>query len=241
MGKTYDRVRPSYPLEAIRWAVGQEPAVAVDLGCGSGKLTLGLEELGHRVVGIDPSVRMLEWLRGAGVTTVCGTAEAIPLVDGCADVVTAGQAFHWFDPSSALAEVQRVLRPGGRLGLLWNLRDERVDWVRELSDLIGSEDAMVTTLVEPGSFEARVQEMLLRSQAFDAVEVHAFPWNQEMDEEHLVGLVASRSYVAILPADERERLLARVARLCRTHPELRSRARFALPYRTLTIRARVRN
>ena len=238
MGKDYDRVRPSYPLDAIRWATPSTSADVVDLGCGSGKLTLRLAESGHRVVGVDPSVRMLEGLRGAGVPIVCGTAEDIPLAAGCADVVTAAQAFHWFDHGRALPEIRRVLRPGGDLALLWNFRDEAVSWVRELSEIIGSEDAMRVTVGERGSFERRIEQVLVRSGVFDSVETRRFSLDQEMDRDHLAGLVASRSYVSVLDPRARQELLEAVSELCRTHPELRGRERFALPYVTITIRAR---
>ena len=85
---------------------------------------------------------MLGELRRAvpGVGTHVGTAESIPLPDASVDVVLVAQAWHWVDPARAVPEIARVLTPGGRLGLIWNLRDERADWVRRLGTIIGREE-----------------------------------------------------------------------------------------------------
>src|SRR5215218_9289383 len=119
VGGEYERGRPSYPTEAVAWLVGTDPLRVVDLGAGTGKLTRRLLALGHDVVAVEPAPGMLEQLEVElpAVTALAGTAEAIPVADGDADAVVAGQAFHWFDAERALPEVARVLCPGGRLGL----------------------------------------------------------------------------------------------------------------------------
>lgn len=147
----YDRVRPGYPVEAIHWMVGDEPKDVVDLGCGPGKLTASLAEFGHRVVGIDPSMAMLAGMRTRGLRAICGRAEAIPLQNGCTDVVTAATAFHWFDAERAVPEMRRVLRDTGLVGLITNIRDENVPWIKALSEIIGSETAMAATLGGAGA------------------------------------------------------------------------------------------
>ena len=126
----YERARPEYPADAVRWLTGDEPADVVDLGAGTGKLTRGLVALGHRVTAVEPLPEMLEHLRRAvpAATAVTGSAEQIPLPDGSADVVACAQAFHWFDQQAALREIARVLRPGGRIALVWNTRDDREPW-----------------------------------------------------------------------------------------------------------------
>ena len=141
---SYERGRPSYPDEAVRWLVGDEPLDVVDLGAGTGKLTSVLVALGHRVTAIEPLPEMLELLPAAapGAKAVLGNAEVIPLPDAYADVVTAAQAFHWFDLDVALPEIARVLRPDGQLALVWNVRDDSEAWVAQLSELIGSESVI---------------------------------------------------------------------------------------------------
>ncbi len=141
----YDRARPSYPLEAARWLAGDRPVDVLELGAGTGKLTEPLVGLGHRVLATDPLAadaraaaplpgrRARRWRRASPSGSPCARARA--------DVVVAGQAFHWFDLSRALPEVARVLRPGGRIALAWNVRDETVPWVRRLGRLVGSTGA----------------------------------------------------------------------------------------------------
>src|SRR6188508_2628014 len=113
----YERSRPGYPDDAVRWLAGGEPCDVVDLGAGTGKLTRSLVALGHRVTAVEPLEEMLERLRVAvpGAIAVRGSAEEIPLTAGSADAVTCAQAFHWFDPAVALHEMARVLQPGGRI------------------------------------------------------------------------------------------------------------------------------
>lgn len=201
----YERARPGYPEEAVRWLAGDEPRDVVDLGAGTGKLTRVLVELGHRVTAIEPLPEMLELLPAAapGAGAILGNAEVIPLPDAFADVVTSAQAFHWFDHEVALPEIARVLRPGGRLALVWNTRDDREPWVERLSDLIGSEGTSVMDVDEP----------IAVSGLFGPVEKAEFQIAQILDREALLDLVLSRSYCAKLPRAEREPVLAAVGAL----------------------------
>src|SRR5690349_13499658 len=119
----YERARPGYPEDAVRWLAGEIPCDVVDLGAGTGKLTRRLVDLGHRVTAVEPLPEMLDQLRNAvpEATAVEGGSEAIPLEAGSADVVTVAQAFHWFDQGPALVEIARVLRPVDRVALVWNV------------------------------------------------------------------------------------------------------------------------
>ena len=128
----YERGRPDYPpaaVEALVEALAIGPAsTVVDLGAGTGKLTRLLVPTGARVVAVEPLAGMRAELATAvrGVEVLDGTAEAMPLGDGRADAVVAAQAFHWFADHQSLSEIHRVLRPGGGLGLVWNVRDQSV-------------------------------------------------------------------------------------------------------------------
>jgi SAM-dependent methyltransferase len=201
----YERGRPEYPAEAVRWLVGEEPCGVVDLGAGTGKLTRGLVALGHRVVAVEPLAEMRRELERAvpGARALAGSAEEISLPDGAADVVTTGQAFHWFDHERALPEIARVLRPGGRLALVWNSRDDRDSWMARLSGIIGNETVQ----------ESDVVPVLRRSGLFGPVESARFSFEQTHDREGLVDLVLSRSYCAKLEPVEREPILDAVVRL----------------------------
>ncbi len=230
---SYDEVRPGYADEAVRWIVGSGRRFIIDLGCGPGNLSAQLTALGHAVVGVDASRSMLRGMGAKRLAAVCGNAEAVPLRSGVADVVTAAQAFHW----QVIPEMRRLLRDGGRAGLLWNLRDESVEWVRELSKIIDSQDAMAATLGGSDQFAATISRKLGYGGLFESIEHAAFGHTQELNEDRLVSLVASRSYVAILPEVERAELLSDVRWLCRDHPQLHGRDTFGLPYRTQAFRA----
>ena len=145
---------------------------------------------------------MLGQLRAAvpGIDALLGSAEIIPLPDESVDVVTCAQAFHWFDHALALPEIARVLRTDGRLGLVWNMRDEREPWVDELSD----------AMVGRTSFVGGATELIERSGLYGPVEYAVFDHVQEIDRDALRELVVSRSYCAILPPDERAPILEKV-------------------------------
>ncbi len=214
----YERGRPPYPESALDFLLpGGTPRV-LDLGAGTGKLTRQIRARGLDVTAVDPSEGMLGELRRAvpEVAAHVGTAEAIPLPDASVDVVLVAQAWHWVDPARAVPEIARVLTPGGRLGLIWNLRDERTDWVQRLGTIIGGEARRETTMGPP----------------FGPVEAATFGWTHSMQPAELLDLVASRSRVILLPKDERAAVLAQVRQLVTTHPALLGRDSYALPYVT---------
>ncbi len=223
----YERGRPSYPPEAIDWLLPAGTARDVlDLGAGTGKLTARLVERGWDVVAVDPIPEMLEVLRAAlpGTPALLGTAEQIPLPDDSTDAVLVAQAWHWFDPQRAVAEVARVLRPGGRLGLLWNVRDERLGWVREFGEIIGLEHDWANARVELPA-------------PFTDVTTRRFEWTNYLTREALVDYVASRSYCITSPADVRGKTLDRVRDLLDSHPALAASTGLAMPYLTVCVRA----
>jgi SAM-dependent methyltransferase len=201
----YERGRPGYPADAVRWLAGTEPCDVVDLGAGTGKLTRALVELGHRVTAVEPLAEMRAQLEAAvpGVHAVPGAAESMPLADASADVVTSAQAFHWFDHDDALPEIARVLRPGGRLALVWNSRDDDDPWMARLSAIIGNESIQ----------ESDVVPVLDGSGLFRWVEAKRFAFEQVLDRDGLLDLVLSRSYLAKLPGPEREPVLEAVGAL----------------------------
>ena len=201
----YERGRPGYPEEAVRWLVGDEPRDVVDLGAGTGKLTRALVALGHRVTAVEPLDEMRAELHAAvpDARALAGRAEAMPLPHASADVVASAQAFHWFDHDAALPEIARVLRPGGTLALVWNSRDDRDPWMAQLSAIIGNET------IE----EWDVIPILQEGGLFGPVETARFSFVQVRDRESLLDLVLSRSYCAKLPLSEREPVLDAVARL----------------------------
>ncbi len=194
----YDRSRPSYPVEAVRYVLPEGVNRVLDLAAGTGKLTGVLLDLGLDVVAVEPSAQMRE-LIPARAQVLDGTAESIPLPDGSLDAVLVGQAFHWFDTAAALTEIARVLRPGGTLGLLWNVRDDSPEWVRAVWDLF-AEDT-----VDGAPFQSQ--------SGLGAPALELFDNSQQLDADLLVDLVASRSAVLTMPDAERTAVLERAREL----------------------------
>ncbi|WP_417563621.1 class I SAM-dependent methyltransferase [Microbacterium sp.] len=196
----YEAGRPEYPDAAVEWmlepvaAAGAQVRVA-DVGAGTGKLTRALVTVGAAAVAVEPDAAMLEALRQAvpGVPTFLGTAERLPLPDAGLDAVVLGQAWHWVEPAAASSEVARVLRPGGVLGLVWNVRDERVDWVAELTGIMHGSAAEVMIASGGPHVDA----------PFSELETRTWDWVRPMTRAQLWDMVHSRSY--IITADEAER------------------------------------
>jgi SAM-dependent methyltransferase len=219
--------RPDYPAELVDWLVGAAGAVA-DVGAGTGKLTAALVRPGREVVAVEPDGDMLAALaREVPAARVAqGSGEALPLPDASVDAVVYGQAWHWVDVPRASAEAARVLRPGGALGLVWNVRDSDVDWVGELgSIMLGS------------AAERMIDSDAVRVAApFGPIERRDLRWTRPMTPDQLVAMAASRSYVIALPVDERTALLDDVRALLTRHPETAGRDRIEMPYTTSAFR-----
>lgn len=201
VAEAYDRGRPGYPREAVEWLVGTEPLSILELGAGTGKLTRILVELGHDVFATDPDDGMLDILSAKlpDVRATSGTAEQIPAGDGLYDVVIAAQAYHWFDQEKALEEIVRVLRPGGKLALVWNESDERIPWVRKLGNLLGRQEQNTDPI-----------PALDDSALFSAVDTHDFRHWHTVDRNTIQDMALSRSNIASLGEQQREAKLAEV-------------------------------
>jgi len=231
--ESYERGRPDYPPDAVRHlveALGIGPGAKVlDLGAGTGKLTKLLEPTGAQLFAVEPVEAMRARLeqKVPGTTVLEGTAEAIPLETGTMDAVAVAQAFHWFDGPRALAEIHRVLKPQGRLGLLWNARDESADWVAQLTRLINPHEGDAPRY-RKGEWRAAFD----RSTRFTPLRVRHFHHAHHGPPEMVVDRVASISFIAALPAPSREDVLAEVRHLLATHPGVRGLAEVSLPYRT---------
>ncbi len=224
----YERGRPSYPDDAVAYLaaeLGLGPAArVVDLAAGTGKLTRLLVEGGADVVAVEPVAAMRTVLADAvpGIPVLDGTAEAIPLPAGSIDAVTVAQAFHWFDADRALAEIHRVLRPSGGLGLVWNAMEVDVEWVAVLRELVHAVRGS-----EPQYGRSPWRDAFASSGLFTPLTERTFAFVQELDEDGLVDRVTSTSYVGALPDAERQHLIGQVRTLAAGVPRP-----IRLPYRT---------
>lgn len=234
--ETYSQGRPDYPPDVDVWLsekIGLGPgASAVDLGAGTGKFTGRLIGTGADVVAVDPVSEMLERLVQAhpGVEARVGSAQAIPLDDASVDAVVCAQSFHWFATSEALAEIRRVLKPGGRLGLVWNVRDHSVPWV-----------ARFTAMLDVYNADARAPRYHLGqwrqpfpAEGFGPLESARFAHGGHMGapEDVIVKRGLSVSFIAALPDDVRARVAAEIRGLISETPELAGRDRVSFPYVT---------
>jgi SAM-dependent methyltransferase len=230
---TYQRGRPDYPRQLLTWlreALFLEAGkTVVDLGAGTGKFTRLLIETGADILAVEPVDEMRAELTAAlpGVRSASGTAQAIPAADESMDAVLCAQSFHWFASLEALADIHRVLRPGGRLGLVWNVRDERVDWV-----------AAIAKILAPYEGDAPRHRTGGWRQAFDGtyftdlVETQIGYAPEGPIREVVVDRFLSVSFIAALAADERAKITEQLESLMATHPELAGRQTMAMPYQT---------
>jgi SAM-dependent methyltransferase len=238
----YELARPSYPAEAVSHVVGHGAIGpgrrVVDLAAGTGKLTRLLVPTGAEVVAIEPVAGMRAQLAAAlpGIEVLDGTAEALPLPDDSADAVTVAQAFHWFDPPIALAEIRRVLHEGGHLFLIWNTRDRSHDWVRAFGNLLV--DGPDLERPYDSYYDVDYAALVAGAGGFTPVELWTHAWEQACDPDLLVARAESVSVVGALAADERARVLDRIRDLARTHPGLAGRTTFGFPYVTRVYRCR---
>lgn len=240
VASAYAGLRPRYPEDAVRWAL--EPAGkdiaglrVVDLGAGTGILTELLIRLGADVTAVEPDESMRAEFRRRlpSARLLAGSAEDMPLPAGSADAVLCGQALHWFNLELALPEIARVLVGGGVLGGLWNNDDDRVEWVAGLH-------AALEGNASPGLSARRAladsfQAGQLEPWGFTAAERAEFPNEQRSTAESLVGLIGTHSRLLVMPAPERDRLLAQVSDYLRGLPET-SDGEFTVPLVTLVMR-----
>jgi SAM-dependent methyltransferase len=207
---TYEAGRPEYPAEAVAWML--QPAEradarirVADVGAGTGKLTRAVVEYGAETVAVDPDPDMLAVLRETvhGIPTFTGTAERLPLPDASVDAVVLGQAWHWVDPVAGSIEVGRVLRPGGVLGLVWNIRDESVPWIARLTRIMHGSNAEIM-LQEGGP---------VVGPPFGALEARSWSWSRPMTRSTLFDMARSRSYLITATPEDRARIEAGLAEL----------------------------
>ena len=229
----YERGRPSYEPEIVACltdVLGLRPGRRVlDLAAGTGKLTRALVPTGAALVAVEPVAEMRARLEAAvpEARVLAGTAETIPLEEGSVDAVTVGQAFHWFRGGEALAEIHRVLRPFGRLALVWNRRDDHARWVARLTEIMEPYRGNAPAY-RGGAWRAAFE----RTELFGPLEHRRFRLEHGLDREGVVARVLSVSFIATLPEAEREAVAARVRTLLASDAATRGRDRLVLPYVT---------
>lgn len=208
-GQLYDAARPSYPDDAIEYfsvSLGLDKSMHVlDLGAGSGIFSRQIRPFVGRVTAVEPSASMRESFQSGNddMEILEGSDVSIPIDDDSVDAAFVAQAFHWFDAPRALEEIHRVLVPQGGLGLIWNERDESVEWVKELSH------AMQWDIRQPYEVGRDFTDVIAAG-PFTRVERVVFRHSQLLSREGLLQRVLTTSYISTMKHEERERLIASV-------------------------------
>ncbi|MGE8186173.1 methyltransferase domain-containing protein [Pseudomonas sp. NPDC086278] len=231
---SYVKGRPDYPPPVADWLTGtlglNADKTVIDLGAGTGKFTGRLVATGAQVIAVEPVAQMLEKLSLAypDVLAVSGTAADLPLPDASVDVVLCAQAFHWFASTEALTEIARVLKPGGKLGLVWNLRDAKVSWMPKLDAIISALEGDTPRYYTGAWRRAFPHEKFgpLQAQHFS----HAHTGSPE---DVIFNRVRSISFIAALPEAQRAKVDEQLRMLIAGEPELRGKDRLTVPYETV--------
>jgi SAM-dependent methyltransferase len=236
----YERGRPEYPPDAVDWLLPDGCHRVLDVGAGTGKLTRQLVDRGLEVVAVEPSDAMREQLMVAvpSAQALHGSAEQIPLEDHSVDAVLFAQAWHWVEVERASPEVARVLVPGGTLGLLWNDRDERVDWVADLGRIMHRREKVSGSTDPDPDPELDHEPDPEVGPSFGPIERFGVEWTSHITPETLIDLVMSRSHFITMAALGREQVLAELKTLLETDSALAGREVIDLPYVTRCFRCR---
>lgn len=233
----YSRGRPEYPPELAGWLrgtlrLGPERSVA-DVGAGTGKFTKLVAATGARTLAVEPVAAMRgQAARLAGVEALDGTAQSLPLADATLDAIVCAQAFHWFASTAALDEFARVLRPGGRLGLVWNVRDEATDWVAQITRIITPYEG------DAPRFYKGDWRRPFPHPAFSPLVESRFSYEHVGPAQQvIIDRFMSVSFIAALPPAGQDEVRAQLQDLIATHPALRGQAIVRFPYSTLAFHA----
>ncbi|AEA68222.1 Conserved hypothetical protein [Pseudomonas brassicacearum subsp. brassicacearum NFM421] len=230
---TYTKGRPDYPSEICTWLrdtldISPESTV-IDLGAGTGKFTRLLDSLDIDVIAVEPVRAMrVEFAKHLPDTRIlAGTAESIPLEDRAADALICAQAFHWFANETTLREIHRVLKPGGRLGLIWNVRDESVDWVAAITKIITPYEG------DAPRFHTGNWQLPFKGHYFSEPELTCFKQIHAGSAESVIlDRFLSVSFIAALPPAEKKVVTEKLLTLIQTHPALCGGKTIEFPYQT---------
>ena len=240
----YDRYRPTYPDQLFAFMTRElelpgTPRVA-DLGAGTGRASIAMAALGWRVTAVEPGGPMLDVLRaraadeGLLIEAVQATAEATGLPAAAFDLATAAQAFHWFDKPAALAEMARVVRPGGGLALFWNVRDEeRSPFVAEYHRILERFGGVAEgKYLQAGRASGRssTRAALEAAEGFTAPELHELHHALSATANGFIGMAFTASYIRALDPEAQERFRTETLDLLARHGH-RGDDPFTVPYR----------
>jgi ubiquinone/menaquinone biosynthesis C-methylase UbiE len=232
--KAYVEGRPEYPPEIETWlthdlglSAGKS---ALDLAAGTGKFSPRLMATEATVTAVEPVQAMLDELirRYPEMDAKRGTAQNIPLEDASMDAVLSAQAFHWFANAEALREIHRVLKPGGSLGLVWNVRDESVPWVAALSRIMKPFEG------DAPRYHSQQWRRVFPAEGFSPlIEKRFVNFHTGPPEKVIIERILSVSFMAALQPVAKEQVKAQLREVIASYPELTGKAQVTFPYETL--------
>ena len=230
----YARGRPEYPVAVDQWLRDalqlDDTRTVVDLGAGTGKFTRRLLATGANIIAVEPVAEMLAQLTRIlpNVAARSGTAESIPVNDAAVDAVVCAQSFHWFSSKAALEEVRRVLKPGGHLGLIWNVRNDAVDWCAAMAAIMAPYQG------DAPRYGSGAWRKVFPADGFGPLrEEHFRNGHTGHPEQVIVERVLSTSFIAALPRPQQLVVAARLRDLIAMTPALNKREEVTVPYETV--------
>jgi ubiquinone/menaquinone biosynthesis C-methylase UbiE len=230
----YVEGRPDYPRELEAWLRDDlrlsSGKTALDLAAGTGKFSPRLLATGAAVFAVEPVQAMMDQLirQYPEIDARSGSAQSIPLDDASVDAVVCAQSFHWFATPEALHEIHRVLKPGGALGLVWNVRDDRVTWVAELTPIMKPFEG------DAPRYHSQKWRNVFPADGFGPLREKYFSHSHTgPPEKVIIERILSVSFMAALPPSEQERVTAQLREIISAYPELANKPQVTFPYQTL--------
>jgi SAM-dependent methyltransferase len=208
----YDRYRPAPPPQALDWLIPAGADAILDLAAGTGIVTRELIGRAERVVAVEPDERMRAVLaaRCPQAEVLAGRGEDIPLPAASVDAVVVSAAWHWLDPERAVPEITRVLRPGGRLGVIWVSRDDRVPWVEEFNAFARESREADRPARQPTGQRGRRRVAFPPGTPMSPPEERLVEFSVPMTKDQLAGLLGTYSGIITLQAGPRAEFSRRV-------------------------------
>eukprot|EP01112_Ceratiomyxa_fruticulosa_P007847 TRINITY_DN2043_c0_g1_i1.p1 TRINITY_DN2043_c0_g1~~TRINITY_DN2043_c0_g1_i1.p1 ORF type:complete len:285 (+),score=62.28 TRINITY_DN2043_c0_g1_i1:120-974(+) len=259
----YEKARPSYPLEIFEFirkelplssslfydndAPKESSGLVVDLAAGTGKMTRMLYSNAKfkNIVAVEPVLEMREVCKkvmdeliakdhfGCRVEVLEGMADKIPLESNSVDVLFVAQAFHWFDTTSALKEMARILKPRGFLFLVWNVMDETQPGFKEFFEVTHVEFYdRKTPQYRSGRWKEAFEQLKSEGTLFSPLSHKIFPNYEKSNKEQLINRGLSTSYISALPEERKQELLKKVNEILDNHSAFKGKQDFFIPYNT---------
>lgn len=233
----YQRVGPTYPQEIVHWLIEElkitPHATAIDLGAGTGKFLDYLTQATPNVIAVEPIAEMLEQLKivHPEVHVQQASSHQIALKSHSIDAILCAQSFHWFANLETLTEMHRLLKPQGHLGLVWNQRDETVDWVKALADFLLSFEG------DTPRFHSHQWQKVFEQQSLFKLEGQKVFFQQQRGtvEEVVSNRLLSTSFIAAMPVPQQQDMKRQFEAIVQQYTGKTAQDQIEFPYVTYAL------